>query len=348
MFKSIISIAAAAALSLTCFAAPSQAAWPERPVKFLLGSGAGSSIDMVGRVIAQKLSEKYGQPVVPQNVSGGGLGAFAMTLKNAKADGYTIGMGADTYFTYNSLDPKSKFTMDDFEFICTVFQGDGAYIVAPDKKWKDVKEALEASKTMEKPLVYQFMTAMDRKVFEEYVKETGAKVSMVPMQSPSAGVTAVIGGHTDIAYAGGLQYEQERAGKVRNLTLTTSKRTPHYPDIPVTNELFKAQIPMDAYRIIVVPKGFPAEIKAQLAKDLEEIITSPEFSELVDKKLHFFPAYLNAEDAMKALEAQRDMCKKLYCPFPAGGSAARRCAFPHNSSEGTVCSAPISYPPCFP
>ena len=83
MFKRIISIATAAALSLTCFAAPSQAAWPERPVKFMISSGAGSSLDMIGRVIAQKLSEKYGQPFVPQNVSGGGLGAFTMSLKNA-------------------------------------------------------------------------------------------------------------------------------------------------------------------------------------------------------------------------------------------------------------------------
>jgi tripartite-type tricarboxylate transporter receptor subunit TctC len=312
MFKRIISIAAAAAISLTCFAAPSQAAWPERPVKFMLGSGAGSSIDMVGRLIAQKLSDKYGQPFVPQNVSGGGLGAFAMSLKNAKADGYTIGFGADSFFTYNSLDPKSKFHMEDYEFLCTVFQGDCAYIVAPDKKWKDLREALEASKTMDKPLVYQFQGALDRKIFEVFVKEIGAKVSMVPMQSPSAGVTAVIGGHADIAFAGGLQYEQERAGKIRNLTLSTAKRTPHYPDVPSVLEMFKAQYPQDAYRIIVVPKGFPKDVKEQLAKDLEEIITSAEFSEMVDKKLHFFPAYNNSANTQKILETQMELWKTLY------------------------------------
>ena len=309
MFKRFVCLAAVTLLASKSFVVPSHAAWPEKPVKFLLGSGAGTSIDMVGRVIAQKLSEKYGKPFVPTNVSGGGLGAFAMTLKNSKADGYTIGMGADTMFTFNSLDPGSRFKASDFVFLCTIFQGDASYIVSPDKTWKDLREALEASKTMPRPLTYQFQTAMDRKVFEILAEEVGAKVSMVPMQSPSAGVTAVIGGHTDIAYSGGLHYEQDRAGKVRTLTMTTTKRTPHFPDVPTTLELFKAQLPMDAYRVIVIPKGFPKDIQVQLEKDLEEIITSPEFSEIVDNKLHFFPAYHNAAETARIIADQLEFCK---------------------------------------
>lgn len=309
MFKRFLCLAVASLLTLPCLAAPAQAAWPEKPVKFLLGSGAGTSIDMVGRVIAQKLSEKYGKPFVPTNVSGGGLGAFPMTLKRAKADGYTIGLGADTMFTFNSLDPGSRFKTSDFVFLCTIFQGDASYIVSPDKPWKNVREALEASKTMNRPLTYQFQTAMDRKVFEMLAQEVGANVSMVPMQSPTAGVTAVIGGHTDMAFSGGLHFEQDRAGKVKTLTMTTTKRSPHFPDVPTTLELFKAQLPMDAYRVIVVPKGFPKDVQDQLENDLREIITSPEFSDIVDKKLHFFPAYHNAEETQKIIDEQLEFCK---------------------------------------
>ena len=309
MFKRIAMLALSAVLTTTCFVAPSHAAWPEKPVKFLLGSGAGSSIDMVGRLIAQKLSEKYGKPFVPTNVSGGGLGACAMTLKNSKNDGYTIGLGADTMFTFNSLDPSSRFKMSDYTFLCTIFQGDASYIVAPDKPWKNLREALEASKTMSRPLTYQFQTAMDRKVFEMLAKEVGAKVAIIPMQSPSAGITAVIGGHTDIAFSGGLHYEQDRAGKVRTITMTTTKRTPNYPDVPTVLELFKIQLPMDAYRLIVVPKGFPEDVKAQLEKDLKEIIDSPEFSEIVKDKLHFFPAYHNSAETNAIMEEQLEYCK---------------------------------------
>lgn len=305
MFKRFFSIAAALVLSISglSIAQPAQAAWPEKPVKFLLGSGAGTSIDMVGRVIAQKLSEKFNQPFVPQNIPGGGLGAFTMTLKNAKGDGYTIGLGADTFFTFNSLDPKAKFKMDDFKFVCAVFQGDCGYVTTPDKPWKNLKEALEYSKTSEKPLNYLFQTAQDRKIMEEYVKQVpGARVNIIPSQSPAATLTSLIGGHADFGFCGGNQYEQDRAGKLRTFTMTTSKRTLHYPDVPTVSECMTAPFITDAYRIIVVPKSFPDDILQTLSAELEKIVTSQEFKETVDSKLHFIPSYLNSAELTKILQ----------------------------------------------
>lgn len=312
MFKRFLSIAVAAALSAASFAAPALAEWPERPVKFLLGSGAGSSIDMVGRVIGQKLSEKFNQPFVAANVSGGGLGAFAMTLKNAKPDGYTIGLGADTMFTYNSLDPKSKFRLEDYTFVCSVFTGDASYIVAPDKTWKNLREALEQSRTAKKPLNYLFQTAQDRQVMEKYARELGAKVNFIPAQSPSAIVTAIIGGHGDIGYSGGLHFEQDRAGKVRTLTMSTNGRTAHYPEVPSVTEIMDDPFVMDAYRVVVVPKGFPADVLETLQRELEAIVTSDDFKALVDEKLHFFPNYKNSVELTDILREQLEYNRKLW------------------------------------
>lgn len=312
MLRRFLSIAAAAALGVCCVSGSALAEWPDRPVKFLLGSGAGSSIDMVGRVIGQKLSEKFNQPFVATNVSGGGLGAFAMTLKNAKPDGYTIGMGVDSNFTYNCLDPKAKFKMEDYVFVCAIFTGDASYIVAPDKKWKDLREALEESKTAEKPLNYLFQTAQDRQVMEKYVRETGAKVNFIPGQSPSAMVTAIIGGHGDIAYSGGLHFEQDRAGKVRTLTMSTNGRTAHYPDVPSVTEVMDNPFAMDAYRVIVVPKGFPADVLETLQKELEIIVTSDEFKTLVDEKLHFFPNYRNSAELTGIMQKQLEDNRTLW------------------------------------
>ncbi len=312
MFKRFLSIAAAAALGALCVSGSALAEWPERPVKFLLGSGAGSSIDMVGRVIGLKLSEKFNQPFVATNVSGGGLGAFAMTLKNAKPDGYTIGLGADSNFTYSCLDPKAKFRMEDYIFVCAIFTGDASYIVAPDKTWKNLREALEASKTAEKPLNYLFQTAQDRQVMEKYARETGARVNFIPGQSPSAIVTAIIGGHGDIGYSGGLHFEQDRAGKVRTLTMTTNGRTAHYPDVPSVTEIMDAPFVMDAYRVIVVPKGFPADVLETLQQELELIVTSDDFKALVDEKLHFFPNYKNSAELTDILRKQLEDNRKLW------------------------------------
>ncbi len=292
MFKRIISIAAAAVLSLTCLASPSQAAWPERPVKLLLGSAAGSSIDMIGRIIAQKLTDKFGQPVVPQNVAGGGLGLFAMTLKNAPSDGYTIGFGLDNNFTNVAHDPNAKFKLEDFKPLCTVFNGDTSYIVAPDKKWKNVREALEASK--QSPITFLFQTAMDRNCFELLVSQVpGAQVKLMPQKSPSAIMSAIMGGHGDIGSSGGLHFEQARAGKVRTLTLMTSTASPNYPDVDLAKNLFDKVVCPDAYRLIIVKADFPAEAEQALSSALKEICTSDEFKAAVEK-LHFIPRYNDA------------------------------------------------------
>ena len=292
MFKSIISLAAAAALSLTCIAAPAEAAWPERPVKFMLGSAAGSSIDMVGRLIAQKLTDKFGQPFVPQNVAGGGLGLFAMTLKNAPSDGYTIGFGLDNNFTNVAHDPNAKFKLEDFKPICTVFNGDTSYIVAPDKKWKNVREALEDSKTT--PITFLFQTAMDRNCFELLASQVpGAQVKLMPQKSPSAIVSAIMGGHGDIGSSGGLHFEQARAGKVRTLTMMTSTKSPNYPDVDLAKDLFDKVVCPDAYRLIVVKADYPAEAEQALSAALKEICSSDEFKAAVEK-LHFIPRYNDA------------------------------------------------------
>ncbi|MBO4318256.1 MAG: tripartite tricarboxylate transporter substrate binding protein [Mailhella sp.] len=302
MFKSIITVAAAAALALTSVAAPAQAAWPERPVKFMLGSAAGSSIDMIGRIIIQELTERFGQPFVAQNITGGGLGMFAMTLKNAPADGYTIGFGSDVNFTNNSHDPNAKFKMEDFKPICTVFNGDTSIIVNVDRPWKDLREALEASKTT--PITYYFQSAMDRKLMEGYVEQVpGAQVKLIPEKSPTQIVSNLIGGHGDIGLSGGLHYEQARAGKVRTLTMTTSERMPNYPDVPTVTELGFKTVPTDAYRCVIVRAGFPAEAEEALAKALEEICTSPKFKEQVDK-LHFTVRYHNPAETAEIFAKQ--------------------------------------------
>ncbi len=302
MFKSIITAASAIALAFTFVSAPAQAAWPERPVKFMLGSAAGSSIDMIGRILIQELSERFGQPFVAQNISGGGLGMFAMTLKNAPADGYTIGFGTDTNFTNNSHDPNAQFKMEDFKPICTVFNGDASIIVNVDRPWKDLREALESSKTT--PITYYFQTAMDRKAMESYMKQVpGSQVKMIPEKSPTQIVSNLIGGHGDIGLSGGLHYEQARAGKVRTLTMITSERSPHYPDVPTVKELGFEAVTADAFRCVIVKAGFPAEAEDALAKALEEICTSAKFKEAVDK-LHFIVRYHNTAEAAEIFAKQ--------------------------------------------
>ncbi|MBO4318615.1 MAG: tripartite tricarboxylate transporter substrate binding protein [Mailhella sp.] len=306
MFKRIISIAAAAALSLTCFAAPSQAAWPERPVKFLLGSAAGSSIDTVGRLLADRLSKKFNQPFVPQNVTGGGNGALTMVLKNSPADGYTISFGADSFFAFNSLVKGAQFKAEDFEYVAGVFSADAAWICTPDKPWKNLREALEWAKANNKTLVYQSQTRSDNLMTQMIAEEMGVKIDIVPAKGPSAIITSLLGNHCDLGYSGGLHYEQDRAGKIKTLTLNSPTPSIIFKDAPLSKDQFKNVAPHRAVRVVVVPKGFPEDVRKVLEKALEEICTSEDFNDLVLNKLHFIPEYQDSATATKELMAYRD------------------------------------------
>lgn len=313
MSKQFLICLFAALFAVACFSAPAKAEWPDRPVTFVLGSQAGTSIDVVGRLLAEDLSKKFGQPFIPKNVPGGSLGAFPMAMKNAKADGYTIGMGPDMIFSYNTLEPSAKYTIDDVEYVCGIFTGDSAWVVSGEnKQWKDLKDALEWARDNNKTLNYQFQAGIDRALMEAYAKQIGAKVNLVPSQGPASILTSLIGGHADIGFSGGLHYEQARAGKIRTLTMQLEKRSPTYPDVPTHYELFNPSYKTPyGLRLIVVPKGFPKEAFEKLSAALKEIITSPKFEDTLKNKLHYQPAYMPGAELEKLLHEQLENCREL-------------------------------------
>lgn len=312
MMKSVLAILCLVLTSMLGFPAHSFSAWPERPVTFILASQAGTSLDVVGRILADALSKRFNQPFVIKNTNSGSLGGFPVAMKNAKNDGYVIGMCGDGAFTYNSL-RQPNYTADDVEYVCGVFYGDSAWVVAGgNTQWKDVKDALEWAKANNKTLNYMFHTGMDRDVFSVYAKQIGAKVNLIPATGPAAILTSLIGGHADIGFSGGLHVEQERAGKIRTLTTVLDKRSPHYPDVPNHTELFNPfyHVPM-GLRIIVVPKGFPPVIKTELGTALKEIIDSADFKGIIENRLHYIPYYMNSEELTKFIHEQLEACKIL-------------------------------------
>ncbi|EGB14174.1 hypothetical protein DND132_0961 [Pseudodesulfovibrio mercurii] len=287
-----------------------QAGWPERPVKFILGSQPGSSIDSIGRILAKLLSEKFGQPFVAMNITGGALGAFPMTMKNSKNDGYVIGMGADMNFSYTGLEKTADFNFDDFDYLCSIFKGDCSFICSGTREWTNIKDALEDVKAQSRPLIYLFQTSKDRLMMQEYAKQVGAQINCVPSRGPSSIISSLLGGHSDAGFSGGVHYPQAKAGKIKTLTMTTSNRSSNYPDVPTASELFDPSYVMDALRIIVAPKGFPEEARTECLKAISEVITTDEFKAFVNN-MHFVIDYHEGEDLQRILDRQVIENKKM-------------------------------------
>ncbi len=282
-----------------------QADWPERPVKMVLGSQAGSSIDIVGRLLAQALSEKFGQPFVPNNIASGGLGAFAMNMKNARPDGYTIGFGADQNFSYGVLDKNARYTLDDFIFLAGVFYGDSAVICSAEKPWKNLQEAFDWAKENNETLDYLFQTPLDRMWLQIFAKNAGVKINLIPATGPSAIITSLMGNHADLGFSGGFHFEQERANKVRTLMISDKNRSKTFPNAPAMTELFEETYGFPAYRIVLAPKGFPEDAKVALETAIKEIVTSQSFIEQV-QKLQFIPSYLSSEQVTTNIDTQME------------------------------------------
>src|SRR5439155_24394536 len=142
-----------AALALALVATSALAAWPERPIKVLIGYAPGGSTDVVARLISAKLGEKLGQPVIIENKPGGAGDFAAELMMQAPADGYTLMMSTVAVHAINPGLFKQKFDpVNDFTAIAFVCSYPMVMIASPQTTFKDVKEL--KAQTATNPMFY--------------------------------------------------------------------------------------------------------------------------------------------------------------------------------------------------
>jgi tripartite-type tricarboxylate transporter receptor subunit TctC len=296
----VMAVLAAACLNV-------HAAWPEKPIKVLIGYAPGGSTDVVARLLAPRLGEKLGQPIIIENKPGAAGDFAAELMLQSPPDGYTLMMTTVAVHAINPGLMKQKFDpIDDFTPIALVCSYPMILIGSPQTAFRDVKELKEqAAKT---PLFYSSsgVGSPGHLSGELLVKSTGANLTHVPYKGGSPSVMAIMSGEAQVNFATlPAVVPQIRAGKVRAIGLASKQRNPAVPDVPTLAEEGLADFDVGTWSGLIGPKGVPPEIVRKLNEAVAAVVNDPVIGKrLVDEGAEIrlmspqeFGAFMRAENA---------------------------------------------------
>jgi len=279
-------LACAALLPATSFAQ----AWPAKPLKWIVPFPPGGPTDLLSRAIAQGLSESLGQPVVIENRGGAGGGLAMDALAKSPPDGYTIGLPTTGTHAINPALYGSKLPYDpvrDFTPLTLAVSYVNIMVINPAHPAKNVAELVEYAKA--NPGKVTFGSAgngSSNHLSGEVLKAlTGAPMQHIPYKGSAPALTDVMAGNTTFMYdILNTSLPQVRAGRVRAIAVTSSKRSPYVPDIPTMEEAGVkgySATGSDLWMGVMGPRGIPKPIADKLNAELIKVLRSPAMREKI-------------------------------------------------------------------
>ena len=281
--KSLAALALAAGLLAILPGGARAQNYPERPVQILIAFSPAGAIDVLGRLIAQKLSEKWGQQVVVENRPGGGGNIGAAAAAASPPDGYTLHFGAQTLGTNVTLSPTTAFhPVTSFEPIMLVGTALEIFMVANATPFNSVKEVVDYARANPGKLNYASVgigtSAHLATVL--FMDVTGTSMQHIPYAQMSQTYADIFSGRTEIWFttAGG-SLPHVKSGKVRALAVNGPVRSKLLPELPTMIELGINMKDESSWYGFFAPKGTPKAIIDKVNRDLQAVINSPDMRE---------------------------------------------------------------------
>lgn len=295
-------------LATVCAAPPVTAqSYPARPVRLIVASSPGSGVDIVARIVAQKLPAGLGQQVIVDNRAGAGANLGAEIVAKSPADGYTLLMGTPAHAINVSLYSGLNYDLvRDFAPVSLVSTGQYVVIVHPSLPVRTIKELIALARSKPGDLAYGSAgpgnsTHLGGELFSSMAK---IKLLHVPYKGSGPALIDLIGGQLQLMFANitaGLPHI--RTNRVRALAVTGPKRSAQAPDLPTVAEAGLPGYAVTSYFGVLAPAGTPAAIigrlnaeivKAAHAADVRVSLAN-EGAEAIGSTPEEFAAYIRAE-----------------------------------------------------
>ena len=271
----------AVALSLSLVPGLSLAqSWPSKPVKMVVPFAAGGATDVVARLLAQKLTEMWGQSVIVENKLGAGGNIGADMVAKAAPDGYTLLMASGAIVTNPHMYKNMPFdTAKDLVAITNVASGPQVIAVTPDFPARDLKELIAYAKANPKRINYcsAGVGAQTHLVLENFSSAAGIELTHVPYKGESAALTDLMGGQIQLVASNlGAAINLAKEGKIRPLAVTSLERSPQLPDVPSASE-FVPGFKSTGWFGLLAPAGTPREVIDKVQRDSARALASEDF-----------------------------------------------------------------------
>jgi tripartite-type tricarboxylate transporter receptor subunit TctC len=276
--KAVI-FAALAAFSLQGYAQ----GYPNKPVHLVIAFTPGSSTDIVGRAVAAKLSEFWGQPVLAENRSGAGGSIGSAVVVKSAPDGYTLLANSSAHVANPSIYAKLPYdTLKDFTNIAPLAGGPNVLFVGPGAGWKTFADFVAAAKANPGKLNFSSAGVGSGTHFnlEKLKLMAGIDVTHVPYKGTPEAIADTIAGRVCCYFAPiNAALPHVRGGKALALAVSSAKRSNLLPDVPTIAE---AGVPGFDYTLWVGlwgPAGMPAEVVDKINKDVNRVLSSPDLAD---------------------------------------------------------------------
>ncbi|MFN8868921.1 MAG: Bug family tripartite tricarboxylate transporter substrate binding protein [Pseudomonadota bacterium] len=278
--------------------------YPNKPIRAVVPFAAGSATDQIGRAFAEKMSQTLGQQVVVDNKPGASGMLGADIVAKAPNDGYTILIGT------NSTNAALKFLMkklpydQDTAFAPVAYIGSVPLMVAVNNDFpaKTLKEFVDQAKAKPGQVSFAYASTSQQVSSEMLSSMAGIKMNAIPYKSGPNAMTDLIGGQVNMFTADfAVTVPQHKAGKIRGLAVTSSKRVAVVPELPTVNEaLGLKDYELIAYFAVFAPAGTPADVIARLNQAVNAAANSKDIQE------KFAPNGFSVEPGTPEALAQRN------------------------------------------
>lgn len=258
--------------------------WPNKPLNLLVGFSPGGGADTLARLVARELESELGQPVIVRNIAGGGGIVMATSLKFAAADGYTLGMAANSAFDGMPWVAPLRYDTYDFDYLTTISQLQNALVASGNAPFSNWDEMIAYGR--QHGLNYGSVSPITREVLNMVAEREGIRIRIIPMRGGMEIMNSLIGGHIDIAWSAGIHQAFLRNGKIRVIASLNDERLRTSPQQPAITEL---GYPMGytGYFMFAAPKGIPAQIHERLSAALIRASQSPTVAQLAEQRMGF-------------------------------------------------------------
>jgi len=249
--------------------------WPTRPVKFILTLGPGSGSDISARLLADRLTKKWGQPVVVENRPGGDGIVAINAFVSAHDDHVLLYAPSSSFIAHPYQHDNLSYKPADLAPIARISNtvvGISVPISSPAKTLKDVVDEARAKPGQ---LNWAGLTGALDIIFEGWLKSIGVDIKKVPYRNPVEAASDLAAGRVQVyesAYA--IARPQIQAGKIKMLAVTNTARASAIPDIPTVAEAGYPALTMDGLVGLFGPPSMPMALRERLAAEIRQIMDS--------------------------------------------------------------------------
>jgi len=270
--------ALAAVVGTGPFHARAQAAYPSKPVRLIVPAAAGGATDIVGRLVAHQASLAWPQPMVVENVAGGGGVIGTQVVARAGGDGHTLLMGAINHTINASLVGKLPYdSVKDFTFIAHLVSIPNVLVVHPSLPVKTLAEFIQYARSNDTLVFASSGNGTSQHLSAEMFRmETGVKYQHVPYKGAAPATNDLLGGHVHLMFDNlPAAAPNIRAGKLRALAVTSAKRNPAFPDLPAISETVPG-FDVRSWFGLMGPAGLPRPVVDKLHAEMARIFAQPD------------------------------------------------------------------------